>query len=106
MIQYALSAKANSKGTVDFGAVVKMVDEMVAVLKKQMADDAKHKDWCIKELTEADKNLKAVTDKSAQIDSSIEELTDYAESLADDLVSLKESIASLDKDVASATEER
>merc|ERR1719421_1211787 len=51
MIQYRL----NSKGAVDFGAVVKMVDEMVATLKKQMKDDATHKDWCIKELTEADK---------------------------------------------------
>jgi hypothetical protein len=102
MIQYRL----NSKGAVDFGAVVKMVDEMVATLKKQMKDDATHKDWCIKELTEADKNMKAVTDKSTQIDSSIEELTDYQSSLDEDLAALKEAIASLDKDVATATEER
>merc|ERR1719327_856763 len=50
--------------------------------------------------------MKAVTDKAAQVESSIEELTDYAESLTEDLAALKESIASLDKDVASATEER
>jgi len=102
MIQYTLS----SKGAVDFSAVVKMVDEMVAVLEKQIKDDSTHKDWCIKELTEADKNMKAVTDKAAQVESSIEELTDYAESLTEDLAALKEDIASLDKDVASATEDR
>jgi predicted nucleic acid-binding Zn-ribbon protein len=102
MIQYALI----SKGAVDFGAVVKMVDEMVATLKKQMADDAKHKDWCINELGEADKNMKAITDKSTSIDSSMEELTDLETSLTDDMAALKEAVASLDKDVASATETR
>jgi hypothetical protein len=102
MIQYTL----NSKGAVDFGAVVKMVDEMVGILEKQMADDIKHKDWCIAELGEADKNMKAVTDKATEIESSIEELTDYAESIKDDLAALTEDVAGLDKDVASATTNR
>merc|ERR1719465_272016 len=40
------------------------------------------------------------------MESSIEELTDYAESLKDDLAALSEDIAGLDKDVASATADR
>lgn len=102
MIQYTL----NAKGAVDFGAVVKMVDEMVVVLEKQIKDDTTHKDWCIKELGEADKNMKAVTDKASEIESTIEELSDYAESLTEDLTALKEDVASLDKDVATATATR
>ena len=33
---------------VDFSSVIKMIDDMVALLKKEGADDEKHRDWfCI-----------------------------------------------------------
>merc|ERR1719272_2092711 len=51
----SLSLKSQVKhaaaGAVDFGAILKMVDEMVGVLTAEESDDAKHKDWCTSELS-------------------------------------------------------
>jgi len=98
--------KHAAKGAVDFSAILKMVDEMVAVLEAEEADDAKHKDWCTAELASSADEQKATEGKLSSIASSIAEASDEAAGLAEDVSGLQAKIVDLDKDVAVATEQR
>merc|ERR1719316_1466315 len=42
--------RSTNKGAVDFGAITKMIDNMIGVLTAEQADDTKHKTWCTGEL--------------------------------------------------------
>merc|ERR1719310_2509531 len=98
--------KASAEGAVDFSEIFKMIDEMIAILSKDNADDAAQKDFCIAELTKTEAEKAATDDKLASLASQIEEMTDSIASTAEQIKSLTEGIASLDKDVAEATEQR
>merc|ERR1719161_3026020 len=98
--------KHASKGAVDFGAILKMIDEMVTVLTAEEADDTKHKEWCTSELASSEDEMKATEGKLAALASSIAEATDEAAGLGEDVTALTAKIAGLDKDVAVATEMR
>jgi len=87
-----LAQKASVEGAVDFSEIFKMIDEMIAILTKDNADDAAQKDFCIAELTKTESEKAATDDKLGSLASEIEETTD--------------GIAALDKDVAEATEMR
>merc|ERR1719160_790130 len=104
----AMKSKLHAKaGTaVDFGAVVKMVDEMVAVLAGQQKDDVKQKDFCIAELTKSEAEMKATQDKVTSLQATMEEMTDAISDAEATIEELKASIAAVDKDVATATETR
>merc|ERR1719191_1458267 len=96
-----------SKGkTQGMEAVIKMIDDMVVLLGKDQSDDDKSKTFCEDELEKAGDEQKAATDKKAQVEAEISELTDAATSLADDIATLQQSIKDLDKSVATATEQR
>jgi chromosome segregation ATPase len=98
--------KHASKGAVDFTAILKMVDEMVAVLEAEEADDAKHKSWCTAELSSSEDEMKGTEGKLSSITTSIAEASDEAAGLAEDVTGLNAKVAGLDKDVAVATEMR
>jgi len=106
----ALSMKSQlkhaSKGAVDFTAILKMIDEMVAVLEAEEADDAKHKTWCTSELASSEDEMKGTEAKISSIGSAIAEASDEAAGLGEDITGLTAKIAGLDKDVAVATEQR
>merc|ERR1719281_549604 len=99
-----LASKAG--GAVDFSAIMKMIDEMVAVLQKEAKDDATHKDFCVSELDKTEREKAATDDKLSQLGSSIEEISDNIAAAAEGIQTLTEGIAALDKDVAEATEQR
>merc|ERR1719191_2100025 len=96
-----------SKGkTQGMEAVIKMIDDMVALLGKDQEDDDSSKTFCEDELEKSGDEQKAATEKKAQVEAEISELTDAATSLADDIATLTQSIKDLDKSVATATEQR
>merc|ERR1719388_364133 len=95
-----------SQGAVDFTEIFKMIDEMIAILTKDNADDAAQKDFCIAELTKTEAEKAATDDKLASLASTLEELADSSAQVAEKITALQESVASLDKDVAEATEQR
>merc|ERR1719335_270789 len=80
-----------------------MIDEMVAVLTKENADDAAQKDFCVAELDKTEREKTAVDDKMAQITATLEETGGEIEEIAAEIKALQDGIASLDKDVAEAT---
>jgi len=91
------------RGAVDFGAITKMIDEMLAILSQDNKDDLKQKDYCVDQLDQTEAEKASTQDKVDSIASAIEELTDSAAETADELKSLTEAVATLDKDVAEAT---
>merc|ERR1719160_2027959 len=95
-----------SQGAVDFSEIFKMIDEMIAILTKDNADDAAQKDFCIAELTKTESEKAATDDKLASLESQIAELSDGIAETDEKIKALTESVAGLDKDVAEATEQR
>jgi len=101
-----MHAAEKSEGAVDFSAIFKMIDEMIAILTKDNADDAAQKDFCVAELTKTEAEKAATDDKLASLASEISEITDSSASAAEKIAALQASVAGLDKDVAEATEQR
>jgi hypothetical protein len=87
-----LSALATKAKLDAFTKVIGNIDEMIADLKKQMADDVKHKDFCNGAIRE---NEKAQTLKARDID----EHNANLDSLANHITQLKRSIAKLTGEV-------
>lgn len=99
--------KMTLKGrTQGFAGVIKMVDDMVALLGKDQKDDEKSKAVCEDGFDKAGDEQKVASDKKAQLTAAIEEATDAVATLADELASLEQQIKDLDKTVAEATEQR
>lgn len=106
LMLFSLTSKLRAKGAVDFTAIFKMIDEMIAVLQKENKDDAAQKDFCVAELDKTEREKAAVDDKMAQIEATLEETGGEIEEFAAEIKALQDGIASLDKDVAEATEIR
>jgi len=103
LMLFSLTSKLRAKGAVDFTAIFKMIDEMIAVLQKENKDDAAQKDFCVAELDKTEREKAAVDDKMAQIEATLEETGGEIEEIAAEIKALQDGIASLDKDVAEAT---
>jgi len=109
LMLFSLSSKLKlvSKGKVQkFDEIIKMVDDMVALLAKDQADDDKHKAFCEEEFDKASDEEAAKTTKVASIESSTDEAEDAIAAVAEEIKGLADSIAALDKSVTVATEQR
>jgi len=91
---------------VDFGVVLKLIDDMVVTLKNEQVADDEHREYCNKEFDTSE-------DKQGEIKRNIEDLTHTREealtdsmNLAKEIKALQEGIAALDKSVAEATAQR
>merc|ERR1719410_46011 len=91
---------------IGFDKVIKMIDDMIATLKIEQADDDAKKEYCAKELDAADDKKKglerAFSDLTIVIENSKEEIA----KLAEEIDVLKVAIKELDKNVLEATEQR
>jgi len=105
-LRLAQKATVTQKGAVDFSVIFKMIDDMVAVLKKEAKDDRDQKDFCVAELDKTEREKEGTDDKLSNIGASIEELTGDLDTISQGIADLIAGIAALDKDVAVATEQR
>merc|ERR1719281_1907266 len=108
---YAMSSKirlANKHGhkTQKFDEIVKMIDDMVALLGKEQKDDDKQKVFCQNELEKATDEEAASKETIAGITASIDEQTDSIAALTEEIATLEEEIKGIDKSVTEATEQR
>merc|ERR1719201_3045496 len=106
MANSTLREAQKSKDGPDFSAVVKMIDNMLDVLNKEQADDAKKKNWCVDELQKADAAEKKEQEEMDTLVSTIEEISDEMAGIDDEVKTLQEEISQLDRNVAAATEQR
>merc|ERR1719333_1613536 len=91
---------------VGFEKVIKMIDEMVALLKTEQQDDNDKKEYCEMQFDHADDKKKALERTESKLTAAIEDAKETIATLKDEIKSLGESIVALDKSVAEATENR
>merc|ERR1719221_1470336 len=83
-----------------------MIDELVANLKKEQADDDDKKVYCEKEFDTSDDKKKQLELSVSDSETAIEELQGAIKTLSEEIEELEDGVKALDKSVAEATEIR
>merc|ERR1719183_3437765 len=91
---------------IGFGQVIKMIDDLVAELKKEQEDDDKKKEYCDEQFDLADDKKKVLEKNVADLESAIAETEEGIVSTKEQIDALEDGIRALDKSVAEATEQR
>merc|ERR1719316_1544547 len=91
---------------IGFEKVIKMIDEMVATLKTEQADDDNKKEYCAKEFDLSDDKKKTLERSISDLETAIEDAKEGIATVTDEIAALEKSIKALDKAVAEATEQR
>jgi len=91
---------------IGFDKVLKMIDEMVATLKKEQLDDDHKKEYCAAQFDMADDKKKGLERKISDLETAIVDAKDGIASSKSDIEALGKGIKALDKSVAEATEQR
>merc|ERR1719206_1418896 len=87
LISLALNGKSQG-----FEKVIKMIDDMVANLKKEQADDEAKKEYCGKELDASEDKKKVLDLKVSDSETAIEELEGSIATLTEDIAALNAGI--------------
>jgi len=91
---------------VDFGKVLKMIDEMVATLGAEQQSDNDKKEYCEAQFDLADDKKKSLERSVSDLEKAIAKEKETIAALAGEIKALQEGIAALDKSVAEASEQR
>jgi len=89
-----------------FDKVLKMIDDMVDLLKTEQQDDNDKKEYCEMQLDTADDKKKALERTEGKLEAAIAESKDTIATLTEEIDALQKGIVALDKSVAEATEQR
>merc|ERR1719353_1012966 len=87
-----LLAMALSGRGVDFSKVIKMIDDMVALLKTEQLDDDHKKEYCETQLDLAEDKAKELQGKVEDLTTSIEEKEGLIKTVTEDIKVLAKSI--------------
>merc|ERR1711953_539053 len=85
---------------------IKMIDDMVTLLKTEQADDDEKKEYCTSEADKLDDQKKGLERSISDTDAAIEDAKESIASLTSEIDALAAGIKALDKSVAQATEQR
>jgi len=91
---------------IGFGQVIKMIDDLVAELKKEQTDDDNKKEYCDEQFDLSDDKKKVEEKKIADLETAITESEEGIVTTKEQIDALEDGIRSLDKSVAEATEQR
>jgi predicted nucleic acid-binding Zn-ribbon protein len=86
--------------------VIKMIDDMVALLGKEQTDDDDKKEMCEKELDKAEDDLKVTETAISDLEKELEDTKEEVATLTDEIAALQQGIKDLDKQVEEATVNR
>jgi chromosome segregation ATPase len=101
----ALTLSSSTK-KVDFSKVIKMIDNMVSLLKTEQVDDDSKKEYCEMQIAEVEDKGKALASKIEDRTASIEEKAEFIKTVASEIKDLTKNIKKLDKAVSDATYQR
>merc|ERR1719265_362699 len=101
LISLALKGKK-----VSFDKVLKMIDEMSALLKKEQTDDDNKKSYCEDLIDKTEDKVKELELSVSDLSKAIADAKEAIATLKEELESLADGIKALDKQVAEATEQR
>jgi len=91
---------------VGFEKVIKLMDEMVVLLKKEQVDDDNKKEYCQVQLDLADDSKKEHERAISDSEKAIAEVEEGISTVTEEIEALEDGIKALDKSVAEATEQR
>jgi len=91
---------------IGFGQVIKMIDDLVAELKKEQTDDDNKKEYCDEQFDLSDDKKKVEEKKIADLETAITESEEGIVTTKEQIDALEDGIRALDKSVAEATEQR
>merc|ERR1719162_2897506 len=93
-------------GKIGFGKIIKMIDGLVAELKKEQTVDADKKTYCEASFDKAEDKKKGLDLDISDLEMAIEDGEESIASLKSELAALEDSIVALDKSVAEASATR
>merc|ERR1719460_1586828 len=91
---------------VSFDKVLAMIDDMVALLKKEQVDDDDKKEYCEKQIDSTEDKVKELELHVSDLSKAIADGKEGIATLAEEIEALSDGIKALDKQVAEATEQR
>merc|ERR1719498_1448546 len=91
---------------VSFEKVLKMIDDMVALLGKEQQDDDNKKEYCEGMIDKTEDNLKALELSVSDLGKAIDDYKERIATLKEEIAALEDGIKALDKQVAEATSDR
>merc|ERR1719453_2518861 len=91
---------------VNFGKVLKMIDEMVKTLAAEQQTDDDKKEYCAASFDAADDKKKSLERSVSNLEKAIEKENEGIAALAAEIKALEDGLVALDKSVAEATEQR
>merc|ERR1719337_162255 len=91
---------------VSFDKVLKMIDDMVALLKQEQVDDDSKKEYCNVQFDSLDDSRKGLERAISDSEVAIDDATEMVKTLTGEIEALAAGIKALDKSVAEATEQR
>jgi len=104
LLVLALAGKDSSSG--GFDKVIKMIDEMVALLGREQKEDEEKKAHCAQQLDVSDDQKKALERSISDEESAMDAAKETIATLTRELAALEAGIQALDKAVAEATSQR
>lgn len=103
----AFSAKqALAAGKVDFSKVIKMIDDMAALLKQEAEDDLKSRDSCTESLNDSTADAKEVAHDINSLDAEIEDAAAVIDAQATSIEKATKDIAAAKEAMAEASKQR
>merc|ERR1712151_1420920 len=102
LIALALAGKKMASG--GFEKVIKMIDDMVQLLKEEQIGDDNKKEYCLTQFDDTDDKKKALERKLGQVNTGIADTKDGIATTTDEIAQLTAAIKALDKEVAEATQ--
>jgi len=106
LLALALNGRSRAHAQGGFDKVIKMIDNMIGVLKKEQEDDDHKKEYCTQQLDLGDDKKKSLARSVADAEQAIDMAQENIKALGEEIESLEAGIKALDKSVAEATEQR
>mmetsp|Transcript_26616 Transcript_26616/g.48255 ORF Transcript_26616/g.48255 Transcript_26616/m.48255 type:complete len:692 (+) Transcript_26616:60-2135(+) len=94
------------KGKGGFEKVIKLIDDMVALLAKEQSDDDAKKGYCEKQIDELEDSIKTLDQGISDLETVMEDKTEAIAQLKTDIADVADAIKALDKTVEEATAQR
>jgi len=91
---------------IGFEKVVAMIDDMMALLKKEQGDDNDKKEYCLTSIDSAEDKAKVLKHELSDTETAISSATENIAVLTEEIAATEAAIKSLDKNVKEATEIR
>merc|ERR1719163_1425802 len=105
-VRLNLIALALKGKKVSFDKVIKMIDDMTALLKKEQVDDDNKKEYCEAQIDQTEDKVKELELSVSDLAKAISNAKEAVATLKEEIEALSDGIKALDKQVAEATEQR